>query len=148
MAAITSTTTRRAPSPTTARSAASTRRAPQTDAEAAARRRQEALRTSPLAPGAGAQPLLRFVAVERAGGADAGPVIASPHAGRLLARAPRQQQPSLHAAGHRGARPGDFAQTHVGDETDTSPYPDDALRGISTAAYIRNMSVLIRALDR
>jgi hypothetical protein len=43
--------------------------------------------------------------------------------------------------------PGDFSQTHVGDETDTSPFPDEKLRGISTAAYIRNMSALIRALD-
>jgi hypothetical protein len=43
---------------------------------------------------------------------------------------------------------GDFSQTYVGDVTDTSPYPDDRLRGISTAAYIRNMSVLIRALER
>jgi hypothetical protein len=43
--------------------------------------------------------------------------------------------------------PGDFAQTHVGDDTDTSPYPDEKLIGISTAAYIRNMSALIRAFD-
>jgi len=43
---------------------------------------------------------------------------------------------------------GSFSQTHVGDDTDTSPYPDPALRGISTAAYIRNMSVLIKALER
>jgi hypothetical protein len=43
--------------------------------------------------------------------------------------------------------PGDFARTHVGDAHDTSPFPDDTLRGISTAAYLRNMSVLIRYLD-
>ena len=42
---------------------------------------------------------------------------------------------------------GDFSQTQVGDETDTSPYPDDRITGISTAAYIRNMSVLIRYLQ-
>ena len=44
---------------------------------------------------------------------------------------------------------GDFSQTYVGDDTDTSPYPypDPSLRGISTAAFIRNMSVLIRGLD-
>jgi hypothetical protein len=41
---------------------------------------------------------------------------------------------------------GDFSQTHVGDDTDTSPFPDDKLTGISTAAYIRHMSALIRAL--
>ena len=33
------------------------------------------------------------------------------------------------------------------DETDTSPYHDPQIRGISTAAYSRNMSVLTRALD-
>ena len=51
---------------------------------------------------------------------------------------------------HSTAAPvaGSFSQTHVGDDTDTSPYPDPALRGISTAAYIRNMSVLIKALER
>jgi hypothetical protein len=41
---------------------------------------------------------------------------------------------------------GDFSQTHVGDDTDTSPYPDATLMGISVEAYIRNMGVLIRAL--
>jgi hypothetical protein len=35
----------------------------------------------------------------------------------------------------------------VGDEWDTSPYPDGRIAGISIAAYVRNMSVLIRALD-
>jgi hypothetical protein len=42
--------------------------------------------------------------------------------------------------------PGDFSQTYAGDVTDTSPYPDEALRGISTAAYVTNMGVLIRAV--
>ena len=50
---------------------------------------------------------------------------------------------------YTGARPpakpdGDYAETHVGDLTDTSPYPvKDAPLGISTGAYIQNMSVLI-----
>jgi hypothetical protein len=43
--------------------------------------------------------------------------------------------------------PGDFSRTHVGDETDTSPFPDPSLTGISTQAYIRHMRVLIRAVD-
>ena len=43
--------------------------------------------------------------------------------------------------------PGDFSTRYVGDETDTSPYLDDKLMGVSTAAYIRNMSILIRSLD-
>lgn len=45
--------------------------------------------------------------------------------------------------------PGDFAVTHVGDATDTSPYPDpDPVIGISTSAFIEKMSVLIRAAAR
>jgi PelA/Pel-15E family pectate lyase len=40
--------------------------------------------------------------------------------------------------------PGDFSMTHVGDEWDTSPYPDPKLMGISVEAYVRNMGVLIR----
>jgi hypothetical protein len=43
---------------------------------------------------------------------------------------------------------GDFSQTYVGDETDTSPYPDKTITGLSTEIYIRNMSVLIRALEQ
>src|SRR5688572_9111335 len=34
----------------------------------------------------------------------------------------------------REITPGDFSETHVGDETDTSPFPDQTLTGISTAA--------------
>jgi hypothetical protein len=49
--------------------------------------------------------------------------------------------------GSKAPQPGDFSQTYVGDETDTSPYPDPKLMGISVDAYIRNMGVLIRALD-
>ena len=44
--------------------------------------------------------------------------------------------------------PGDFASTDVGDVHDTSPFFDPApVDGISVAAYIRNMGVLIRWLD-
>jgi hypothetical protein len=44
---------------------------------------------------------------------------------------------------------GDFSQTHVGDKTDTSPYPDKAPAvGISTGAFIQNMTVLIDYLDQ
>jgi hypothetical protein len=42
---------------------------------------------------------------------------------------------------------GDYSQTHVGDESDTSPYPDANIKGISTSAFIQNMSVLIRWLE-
>ncbi|MEO6361350.1 MAG: pectate lyase [Sphingomicrobium sp.] len=44
--------------------------------------------------------------------------------------------------------PGDFSTTHVGDASDTSPYTTDKPRtGISTAAFLANMSALIRALQ-
>ena len=49
--------------------------------------------------------------------------------------------------GSTTVKPGDFSQTHVGDETDTSPYPDPTLMGISIEAYVRNMGILIRAID-
>lgn len=43
--------------------------------------------------------------------------------------------------------PGDFALTHVGDQTDTSPYPDpEPVIGISTSAYIEKMNLLLRRL--
>ncbi|MGM8226384.1 pectate lyase [Cellvibrio sp. ARAG 10.3] len=43
--------------------------------------------------------------------------------------------------------PGNFSNTNVGDQWDTSPYEtDDPATGISTGAYIKNMSVLIRYL--
>ena len=45
--------------------------------------------------------------------------------------------------------PGDFATTHVGDETDTSPFTDTAkTTSISTAEYLRNMNVLVQWLAR
>lgn len=44
--------------------------------------------------------------------------------------------------------PGDFAKAMVGDTSDTSPFRDDTLVGISLEAYIRNMSVLIAHLDK
>ena len=44
--------------------------------------------------------------------------------------------------------PGDFRQTYVGDQSDTSPFPDpEPVTGISTATYIANMTRLILALD-
>ena len=40
----------------------------------------------------------------------------------------------------------DYATTHVGDEWDTSPFPNTKVVGISTTTYIRRMSALINAL--
>lgn len=39
-----------------------------------------------------------------------------------------------------------YAQTMVGDAYDTSPYENHEVKGISTQAYIQNMTILIRAL--
>ena len=39
-----------------------------------------------------------------------------------------------------------YEQTMAGDEYDTSPYENQAIKGISTRTYIRNMSVLINSL--
>jgi len=50
--------------------------------------------------------------------------------------------------GSKEVAPGDFSRTQVGDESDTSPHrADTGIVGISTSAYIRNMSELIRFLD-
>ena len=44
--------------------------------------------------------------------------------------------------------PGDYRTTHVGDASDTSPFPTDApVTGISTSTYIANMALLIGALE-
>ncbi len=44
---------------------------------------------------------------------------------------------------------GDFGGTHVGDETDTSPFNDTAKTpSISTAEYLRNMNLLIHWITR
>jgi hypothetical protein len=44
---------------------------------------------------------------------------------------------------------GDYSQTHVGDMSDTSPYPTDKpVMGISTGTYIQNMTALIDYLDQ
>ena len=49
--------------------------------------------------------------------------------------------------GARTVAPGDFRSTYVGDESDTSPFPDPTPQlGISTAAYIENMNVLIAVI--
>jgi PelA/Pel-15E family pectate lyase len=44
--------------------------------------------------------------------------------------------------------PGDFSQTLVGDQTDTSPYTtQNPVTGISTGAFIQNMSALLLSVD-
>ncbi|MGK2286451.1 pectate lyase [Pedomonas sp. V897] len=46
-------------------------------------------------------------------------------------------------------RPGDYATTRVGDETDTSPYiTDTPVMGISISGYIKNMLTLMQTLGQ
>ncbi|HSK09606.1 MAG TPA: hypothetical protein VK911_08515 [Vicinamibacterales bacterium] len=104
---------------------------------------------SPLAPGARPAPLPRFFAsAEARQSQPVESVLSSLTAeGCWLVPLGTNSHP-YRGDGTKEAVPGDFSRTHVGDETDTSPFPDAALRGISTEAYIRNMGVLIRALER
>jgi PelA/Pel-15E family pectate lyase len=109
----------------------------------------ELRKASPLSPGSGLQPLPRFfaVAAPAAGAATAADVVASLDArGAWIVPLGTTSHPYA-GDGPATPPPGDFATTLVGDETDTSPYRDENIRGISTAGFVRNMSVLIRALD-
>ena len=106
-----------------------------------------AAKDSPLRSGSDPVPLPRFFAVETTAGPSAAEAIAALNAeGYWPGRLGYNSHP-FKRQGTRLVAPGDFSQTHVGDETDTSPFPDETLTGISTAAYIRHMSALIRALD-
>jgi PelA/Pel-15E family pectate lyase len=109
--------------------------------------RDEAVARSPLEAKAGAVPLERFFAVEQSGGSPLTETIASLNKDGYWPAPLGYNSHPFKRQGTKEVAPGDFSQTHVGDETDTSPFPDDTLSGISTAAYIRHMSVLIRALD-
>ena len=106
----------------------------------------EVVKTSPLKLGAGKVPLPKYYTLSGQAG-DAAKVLAGLNAeGYWLAPLGYNSNP-YKADGSRAPRPGDFSQTYVGDDTDTSPYPDPKLMGISVDAYIRNMGVLIRAID-
>jgi hypothetical protein len=102
---------------------------------------------SPLLPGAGMMPLPRFFAVERSGGPAPAEAIASLNKDGYWPGPLGYNSHPFTRHGSKVVAAGDFSQTYVGDETDTSPFPDAQLTGISTAAYIRHMSVLIRALE-
>lgn len=116
---------------------------------------EEAKATQPLAAasgsllraGAGLRPLPRFyTAMPQGATLDVGGIIASLTAeGAWMVPLGTTSNPYA-GDGPATAAPGDFSQTHVGDKTDTSPYPDAAITGISVEAYIRNMAALIAAL--
>ena len=63
------------------------------------------------------------------------------------AKLPQTSHPYRDEGSTKPAR-GDFSGTHVGDESDTSPFAaKNPAVGISTAEYLRNMNVLIRWLS-
>jgi PelA/Pel-15E family pectate lyase len=107
----------------------------------------EVLKASPLAPGAGRAPLAKYFAVSAPPKLHAAEVISALNKeGYWLAPLGYNSHPYKGGAS-KTPTPGDFGRTHVGDQYDTSPFPDEKLMGISIEAYIRNMSVLIRAID-
>jgi hypothetical protein len=117
-------------------------------ADAKSQTPEEATRGSALKAPAGSEPLAKYFALAPPSSRDsANAVVAGlDPRGYWLAPLGTNSHPYTRA-GSSEVAPGDYSQTHVGDETDTSPYPDDRIVGISTTAYVRNMSVLIRALD-
>lgn len=108
----------------------------------------DAVRDSPLAPGRGLQPPPRLFLADppAAGGVDAAIAGLSPQGYWLSALGSNSYVYT--ADGSKSVTPGSFSQTYVGDRTDTSPFPDGTLTGISTDGYIRNMGVLLRYVDR
>jgi PelA/Pel-15E family pectate lyase len=116
-------------------------------AEAKALAPSEALKGSPLAPGSGLMRLPRFFAVNAASNATAQSVIASLNAQGYWIVPLTMTSHAYRGNSTAKVTAGDFSQTYVGDDTDTSPYPDDKITGISTVGFIRNMSVLIRSLN-
>jgi PelA/Pel-15E family pectate lyase len=107
----------------------------------------EVTKGSPLAPNATPMPLPRFVAVDRTANDLPEAVIAALTAdGYWLTPLGRNSHP-FQRHGSRTITPGDYSTTLVGDDTDTSPYADPTIMGVSVRAYVRNMSVLIRFVD-
>jgi xylan 1,4-beta-xylosidase len=104
-----------------------------------------AARTSPLKLPPGSVPLPKYHTVGDAGDA-ARAVSALNVEGYWPAPLGYNSNPFTRD-GSKTVPSGDFSQTYVGDVTDTSPFPDPKLTGISIDAYVRNMGILIRALD-
>ena len=118
--------------------------------EAKAMSPAEAGKGSPLLAGAGAIPLPRFFTVSPGGGAPSRTEIEQvvkslKPEGYWLAPLGMNSHPYT-GPGSSAVTAGDFSRTHVGDRTDTSPFPDENIVGISVAAYMRNMGVMMRAL--
>ncbi|HVF15435.1 MAG TPA: hypothetical protein VNA21_00935, partial [Steroidobacteraceae bacterium] len=116
--------------------------------------RESMLKRSPLAAGRGVVALPRYFALRYTA-----PASSSIHEQARTSIASLNEQgywpAQLSQTSHPYRGPGtdkvasgDFASTYVGDETDTSPFPaPPGTTAISTAEYIRNMNVLIQALQ-
>lgn len=107
----------------------------------------EVVKTSPLKLGSGAVPLAKYYTLPPRPAGDASKTIAGLNAEGYWLAPLRYNSHPFTRDGSKTPAPGEFSQTYVGDDTDTSPYPDEKLMGISIDAYIRSMGVLIRALD-
>jgi hypothetical protein len=110
---------------------------------------------SPLAPGTGAIELPRYFAQRYAPPESQGLNAQVSKSLKLLNKegywpAPLPQNSHTYkGVGRKAPATGDFATTHVGDETDTSPFNDTTgTLSITTAEYLRNMNVLIQWLTQ
>ena len=98
----------------------------------------ELKKRSPLEPGAGLIPLARFFVADRGAAGGPGTATASDVVAALNAEGywPAHLGYTSHPYTRDGSMTvtrGNFCQTQVGDETDTSPFKDDTLIGISTS---------------
>ena len=116
---------------------------------------QELLKESPLAPGAGATELPRFFATvyEPLPPGDikalANTAVTSLNSTGYWPAPLKMTSRPYRGNGSKEVAKGDFSSTQVGDETDTSPYPDpNPVVGISTAEYMKHMNVLIQSLEQ
>ncbi len=116
-------------------------------AEAKALPPAELARTSPLAAGRGLAPLPKFFAVDMSVTTPVAAVLSDLNETGYWPAPLGYNSHPFTRHGSSTVAPGDYSRTHVGDETDTSPYPDPSLTGISVPGFVGNMSVLIRALD-
>jgi PelA/Pel-15E family pectate lyase len=106
----------------------------------------EASKGSPLVD-PNAPPLPRYFALDPAANEGAADVIAGLNADGAWITALEYISNPYKGPAPAGAAKGDYATTHVGDEWDTSPFPNTTVQGISTAMFIKRMTTLIKALD-
>ena len=110
-------------------------------------------KNSPIAPGTGIVELPRFFADRYAPPAEKdlpgqvrGSLSSLNKTGFWPAPLPQTSHP-YKGPSTKAEVQGDFGTTHVGDDTDTSPYTDTAKTvSISTQEYLRNMNVLVQGL--